>query len=192
MLIELAGMPCCGKTSNLQKYSLLFEAEIITNSLIQEELKLTCYSLNQEIKNFTSNNKNAKSYDALGQFLYYNCINIFDCVVGNSSSGLFEVPSFKKPTVNIGDRQKGRIKSNSVIDCEVNKKEILKAISRALSMNCDTIINPYGEGKSAEKIVSLLGTIDIKKIPLQKHLYYNVLEHQRHIGIIKKKVKYFW
>ena len=78
--------------------------------------------LNQEIKNFTSKNKNAKSYDALGQFLYYNCINIFDCVVGNSSSGLFEVPSFKKPTVNIGDRQKGRIKSNSVIDCEVNKK----------------------------------------------------------------------
>ena len=127
--------------------------------------------LNQEIKNFTSNNKNAKSYDALGQYLYYNCINIFDCVVGNSSSGLFEVPSFKKPTVNIGDRQKGRIKSNSVIDCEVDKKKILKAISRALSMNCDEIVNPYGEGKSAEKIVSLLETIDIKKIPLQKHFF---------------------
>ena len=91
-------------------------------------------------------------------------------MVGNSSSGLFEVPSFKKPTVNIGDRQKGRIKSNSVIDCEVNKRDI-KAISRALSMNCDKIVNPYGEGKSAEKIVSLLGTIDIKKIPLQKHFY---------------------
>ena len=127
--------------------------------------------LNHEIKNFTSNTKNAKFYDALGQYLYYNCINIFDCVVGNSSSGLFEVPSFKKPTVNIGDRQKGRIKSNSVIDCEVNKKKILKAISRALSMNCDDIVNPYGEGNSAKKIVSLLETIDIKKIPLQKHFY---------------------
>ena len=127
--------------------------------------------LNHEIKNFTSNTKNAKFYDALGQYLYYNCINIFDCVVGNSSSGLFEVPSFKKPTVNIGDRQKGRIKSNSVIDCEVNKKKILKAISRALSMNCDDIVNPYGEGNSAKKIVSLLETIDIKKIPLQKHFF---------------------
>ncbi len=127
--------------------------------------------LNHEIDHFTSKHKNAKSYDALGQYLYYNCINIFDCVVGNSSSGLFEVPSFKKPTVNIGDRQKGRIKSNSVIDCAVNKKEILKAISRALSMNCDNIVNPYGEGKSATKIVSLLETIDIKKISLQKHFY---------------------
>ena len=103
--------------------------------------------------------------------MYYNCINIFDCVVGNSSSGLFEVPSFKKPTVNIGDRQKGRMTSNSVIDCEVNKKKILQAISRALSMNLDNIVNPYGEGKSAEKIVSLLETINIKEIPLQKHFY---------------------
>ena len=92
-------------------------------------------------------------------------------MVGNSSSGLFEVPSFKKPTVNIGDRQKGRIKSNSVIDCEVNKKNILEAISRALSMNCEDIVNPYGEGKSAEKIVSVLENINIKKIPLQKHFY---------------------
>ena len=126
---------------------------------------------NQEIKYFTSKNKNAKSYDALGQYLYYNCINIFDCVVGNSSSGLFEVPSFKKPTINIGDRQKGRIKSKSVIDCEINKEKILKAISKALRMNCVSIVNPYGEGKSAEKIVSLLETIDIKKIPLQKHFF---------------------
>lgn len=127
--------------------------------------------LNQEIDYFTANNNNAKSYDALGQYLYYNCINIFDCVVGNSSSGLFEVPTFKKPTVNIGDRQKGRIKSNSVIDCKVNKKEILKAISRALSMNKENIVNPYGEGKSAKKIVSILENIDIKKISLQKHFY---------------------
>ena len=69
-----------------------------------------------------------------------------------------------KLTVNIGDRQKGRIKSTSVIDLKLIKK-ILKAISRALSMNCDEIVNPYGEGKSAEKIVSLLETIDIKKFP---------------------------
>ena len=73
--------------------------------------------------------------------------------------------------MNIGDRQKGRIKSNSVIDCEVNKKKILEAISRALSINCDDIVNPYGEGRSAEKIIALLETINIKKIPLQKHFY---------------------
>ena len=127
--------------------------------------------LNQEIEKFASKHDNVKSYDSLGQYLYYNCINIFDCVVGNSSSGLFEVPTFKKPTVNIGDRQKGRLKSKSVIDCRINKKDILKAISKALKMNCDEIINPYGEGKSAEKIVSLLENIDLKKISLQKHFY---------------------
>ena len=67
------------------------------------------------------------------------------------SSGLYEVPSFKKPTINIGDRQKGRIKSKSVIDCRIDKKEILIAISKALKMNCDEIVNPYGEGKSSKK-----------------------------------------
>ncbi len=127
--------------------------------------------LNQEIEKFSAKHDNVKSYDSLGQYLYYNCINIFDCVVGNSSSGLFEVPSFKKPTINIGDRQKGRIKSKSVIDCRINKKEILLAISKALKMNCDEIVNPYGEGKSSEKIVSLLENIDLQKIPLQKHFY---------------------
>ena len=127
--------------------------------------------LNQEIEKFSAKHDNVKSYDSLGQYLYYNCINIFDCVVGNSSSGLFEVPSFKKPTINIGDRQKGRIKSKSVIDCGINRKEILMAISKALKMNCDEIVNPYGEGKSSEKIVSLLENIDLQKIPLQKHFY---------------------
>jgi len=127
--------------------------------------------LKQEIEKFSAKHDNVKSYDSLGQYLYYNCINSFDCVVGNSSSGLFEVPSFKKPTINIGDRQKGRIKSKSVIDCGINRKEILMAISKALKMNCDEIVNPYGEGKSSEKIVSLLENIDLQKIPLQKHFY---------------------
>ena len=127
--------------------------------------------LNQEIDKFTAQNKNAKAFDALGQFLYYNCINTFDCVVGNSSSGLFEVPTFNKPTVNIGDRQKGRIRSKSVIDCGINRKEIVLAIKKALNMNCSNLINPYGNGDSSKKIVSLLEEIDFKKISLQKKFY---------------------
>tara|TARA_A100001388_G_scaffold192435_1_gene144945 strand:- start:484 stop:1623 length:1140 start_codon:yes stop_codon:yes gene_type:complete len=127
--------------------------------------------LNQEIDKFTSKNKNAKAFDALGQFLYYNCINNFDCVVGNSSSGLFEVPTFNKPTINIGDRQKGRMRSKSVIDCGINRKEILLAIKKALNMNCSNLINPYGDGESAKKIVSLIENIDFTKISLQKRFY---------------------
>ena len=140
---------------------------LITKSNADDEGRV----LNQEIENFVAKHKNTKSYDSLGQFLYYNCINCFDCVVGNSSSGLFEVPTFKKPSVNIGDRQKGRMKSESVIDCGINKKEIKKAIIKAFNMNCDKVVNPYGQGKSAEKIVSILENIDIKNISLQKHFY---------------------
>ena len=92
-------------------------------------------------------------------------------MVGNSSSGLFEVPTFNKPTVNIGDRQKGRIRSKSVIDCGINRKEIVLAIKKALNMNCSNLINPYGNGDSSKKIVSLLEHIDFKKISLQKKFY---------------------
>lgn len=127
--------------------------------------------LNKEIDKFILDHTNAKAYDALGQFLYYNCIKNFDCVVGNSSSGLFEVPTFKKPTVNIGSRQKGRIRSESVIDCDVNKEDIISSIKRALNLDCKKVINPYGEGKASDKIVSVLEKINIKKISLQKHFF---------------------
>ncbi len=127
--------------------------------------------LNQEIDKFTSKHKNAKAYDALGQFLYYNCITHFDCVVGNSSSGLFEVPTFKKPTVNIGDRQKGRIRSKSVIDCDIDKESIISSIKIALNLDCQNVLNPYGEGKASEKILSVLEKIDHKNISLQKHFF---------------------
>ena len=127
--------------------------------------------LNQEIDKFTAKNKNAKAYDALGQFLYYNCINIFDCVVGNSSSGLFEVPTFKKPTVNIGNRQKGRIRSKSVINCNIDKNEITNAILKAINMDCSDVVNPYGKGQSSKKIVSLLETINLEEVSLQKHFF---------------------
>ena len=92
-------------------------------------------------------------------------------MVGNSSSGLYEVPSFKKPTVNIGDRQKGRMSSKSVIDCRINKEEILTAIEKALKMDCSKVVNPYGDGQSAERIVSQIEHIDFKKLSLQKRFY---------------------
>ena len=127
--------------------------------------------LNKEIDKFIKNNKNAKAYDALGQFLYYNCINIFDCVVGNSSSGLFEVPTFKKPTVNIGDRQKGRTRSDSVIDCNIDKKEIISSVYKAINMDCSKVNNPYGGGQSSKQIVSLIENLNLKEISLQKHFF---------------------
>jgi UDP-N-acetylglucosamine 2-epimerase len=83
-----------------------------------------------------------------------------DAVIGNSSSGLTEVPTFGKGTVNIGDRQRGRLKAASVIDCEPEREAILAALrqldSPAFRTNLATVRNPYGEGGASEKIVQVL------------------------------------
>jgi UDP-N-acetylglucosamine 2-epimerase len=81
-------------------------------------------------------------------------------VLGNSSSGLIEAPSFKMPTVNIGDRQKGRLLADSVISCDANSESIIKAIELGLSnefqVKLESTINPYGEGNPSQQIVSTI------------------------------------
>ena len=98
----------------------------------------------------------------------------FDAVVGNSSSGLLEAPSFKIGTVNIGDRQKGRIKANSVIDCLANKRDIKKAIDKIYSKEFQTLLknvkNPYSGGKTSKKIVNILKKISLP-LPVKKEFY---------------------
>ncbi len=88
-----------------------------------------------------------------------------DMVVGNSSSGLLEVPTFKKATINIGDRQKGRIKARSVIDCLPIKKEILNSFKMALSKEFERVLqaveNPYGDGGASLKIKSIIKNINL-------------------------------
>ena len=85
------------------------------------------------IEDFVKNNPNSKSYTSLGQLNYLSCLKYIDGVIGNSSSGLLEVPSFKIGTINIGDRQRGRIKADSVIDCKPNEKSISQ-----LHINCSS------------------------------------------------------
>jgi GDP/UDP-N,N'-diacetylbacillosamine 2-epimerase (hydrolysing) len=119
-------------------------------------------ALIREIENFCSKYPNAKSYPSLGQQLYLSCIKHVDGVIGNSSSGLMEVPSFKKGTVNIGDRQRGRLKAASVIDCDPNKMAIQASIEQLFSskfqQSLGAAINPYGSGGASEKILSILET----------------------------------
>ena len=107
----------------------------------------------------------AKAYTSLGQLRYLSCLQFIDAVVGNSSSGLLEVPSFFKPTINIGDRQRGRIKASSVIDCEPNQVAIGAAIQKALSRDFQfrlaSTVNPYGIGGASEAIARI-----IEKTPL--------------------------
>ena len=133
--------------------------------------------INKMIDDYVSRNTHKSiAFVSLGQSRYMSALKHFDAVVGNSSSGLLEAPSFKIGTVNIGDRQKGRIKANSVIDCLANKREIKKAIDKIYSKEFQTLLknvkNPYSGGKTSKKIVNILKKISL---PLQvKKKFYDI------------------
>jgi GDP/UDP-N,N'-diacetylbacillosamine 2-epimerase (hydrolysing) len=130
------------------------------------------------IKEFVVNHSSACFFTSLGQLRYFSCIAQVDAVIGNSSSGLLEVPSFKKATINIGDRQRGRIQAESVINCEPSQQSIDKAIQKAYSKDFQAklkkITNPYEKKDSAKIILRLLKkcTRDPKK--LIKKSFYNL------------------
>jgi UDP-N-acetylglucosamine 2-epimerase len=91
-----------------------------------------------------------------------------DAVVGNSSSGLYETPSLGTPTVNIGDRQKGRLRAVSVLDCAARAADIERAIRAALELDCAGVVNPYGDGRSAERIAGTLASVGDFRALLRK------------------------
>ena len=110
----------------------------------------------------TENKRRVKAFNSLGQLRYLSAISHVDVVLGNSSSGLIEAPSFGVPTVNIGDRQKGRIKAETVIDCDPNSASIGNALQNAFSKKFRRSIkgveNPYGKGGASFKIKEILKT----------------------------------
>jgi UDP-hydrolysing UDP-N-acetyl-D-glucosamine 2-epimerase len=116
----------------------------------------------------------AKAFTSLGQRLYLSAVKHADAVIGNSSSGLMEVPVFKKPTVNIGDRQRGRLRASSVIDCGEREEEIAAAIGKALSRpfreSLKKVVSPYGEGNASAKIKSFLKQVSLDDV-LMKHFH---------------------
>ncbi|MBC7088479.1 MAG: UDP-N-acetylglucosamine 2-epimerase (hydrolyzing) [Tissierellales bacterium] len=132
--------------------------------------------INHIINEFVGEHSNAYLYDSLGRKLYLSTMKHAALIIGNSSSGIIEAPSFKVPTVNIGDRQKGRIFADSVINSTTQKEDIIKAIELALSNEfrekCLSTVNPYGDGNASirikEIIVKLLSNNSIK---LKKSFY---------------------
>ena len=130
--------------------------------------------IHSSILKFVKNKKNSFFFKSLGQKVYYSCCKYMTCMVGNSSSGLLEMPTFKKFTINIGDRQKGRIKAKSVINCKFNSQEIYKKINFVLKsknqLKIKNVKNPYGEGGATDKIISILEKVNLKDI-LNKRFY---------------------
>ena len=129
------------------------------------------------IKKFTLKHKNAYFFKSLGQVNYFSFLNQIDGMIGNSSSGLLEMPYFKKGTINIGTRQSGRLFSKSVINIKIKKSKIIQAVKRLLSTNFQknikNNINPYGNPGASDKIVKILKKIKTKKIVNKKFFDIN-------------------
>jgi len=131
--------------------------------------------INSMIDEYVSKNHDKSvGFTSLGQLRYLSALQYVDAMVGNSSSGLIEAPSFKIGTINIGDRQKGRIRADSVIDCCENKESILKAVKRLYSSEfqelLNTVKNPFGNGCSSMNIIKELKKINLENI-LKKSFY---------------------
>jgi GDP/UDP-N,N'-diacetylbacillosamine 2-epimerase (hydrolysing) len=131
--------------------------------------------INQMIDEYVAKNSHKSiGFTSLGQLRYLSALQFVDAVVGNSSSGLLEAPSFKIGTINVGDRQKGRIKAESVIDCKSNKLSILKAFDKLYSVefqkNLLNIQNLYGDVCSSKEIVEVLKKVNLDNI-LKKAFY---------------------
>ncbi|WP_026908878.1 UDP-N-acetylglucosamine 2-epimerase [Paucisalibacillus globulus] len=128
-------------------------------------------------KYVAKNNHKSISFVSMGQLKYLSALQYVDVIIGNSSSGLLEAPTFHKPTVNIGERQLGRIQAESVINSNPIKEDIIKSINLALSpkvtKNLPLIENPYENGDTSEKIImnikEFFNNINLKKS------FYNIM-----------------
>lgn len=131
--------------------------------------------INTMIDEYVSKNSHkAVAFTSLGQIRYLSALQFVDAVVGNSSSGLAEAPSYKIGTINIGDRQKGRLKASSIIDCEPNKKSIVHAFERLYSDEFQEGLkhtkNPYGDGMASKQIIEIIKKVDLSNV-LKKTFY---------------------
>ena len=131
----------------------------------------------KHIKKFINKNKfkNFLFFESLGSQIYLSTLKIADGVVGNSSSGISEAPFFGIGTVNIGDRQTGRFKTNSIINCNFKESSVVNSINKIMNNNfkkkIKIKINKYGNGNTAKKIVRKLLSFNFKKY--NKKVFYD-------------------
>ena len=130
--------------------------------------------INSMIDNYVYSHDNTIAFISMGQLNYLSALQFVDAVVGNSSSGLLEAPNFKIGTIDIGDRQRGRIKADSVISCPPDKKSINSALKKLYSKKFKNIVknvkNPYGKGGASKSIVNIIKNCNFNNI-LKKTFY---------------------
>jgi len=133
--------------------------------------------INKMIDEYVAKNpKKSVAFTSMGQLRYLSALQYVDVMVGNSSSGIAEAPSFKIATLDIGDRQKGRIKAKSVIEVGNSKDEIREGLKKAYSKEFKELLkdiqSPYGDGTSSKKIIKVLKEANLESI--LKKSFYNV------------------
>lgn len=159
-------------TARNQFQSLLDAVDELTNTNIiftKANSDTSGRIINSMIDEYVAANpKKSVGFTSLGQLRYLSALQYVDAVVGNSSSGLAEAPSFKIGTINIGDRQKGRIKAQSVIDCLPEKQSIITAFYKLYSEDFQeklkAVENPYGDGFASKKIIEKIKTLATDQI----------------------------
>jgi len=124
------------------------------------------------LESYISTRPNARAFDSLGSQVYLSLLSQVDALVGNSSSGLYEAPSFGIPTINIGVRQADRLRATSVFDSAPKGKAIVAAINKALRTDCSGTSNPYGDGRSAPRIVRTLAALVPRLQTTQKPFHW--------------------
>jgi GDP/UDP-N,N'-diacetylbacillosamine 2-epimerase (hydrolysing) len=162
----------------ISKKSASDQIQILLNALsLKKDINLIFTGVNTDpgsdeilraINLFVQSNSNAKYYPSLGQRLYLSTLLYCDGVVGNSSSGILEVPTLKKATLNIGNRQLGREMAASVINCELDSGLIAKSIDEIYSINFKAVLskalNPYGRGGASLKIYEEIKKSDLSNL----------------------------
>jgi len=138
--------------------------------------------INNMIDEYVKNhNDKAVCFTSLGQLRYLSALQYVDAMVGNSSSGLAEAPSFKIGTINIGDRQKGRIMADSVINCDNSfdaiKQSFTQLYSKEFNQKLANCKNPYGNGGASLEIKKLIKEIDLTNI--LKKIFYDLKKENK-------------
>jgi GDP/UDP-N,N'-diacetylbacillosamine 2-epimerase (hydrolysing) len=132
--------------------------------------------INEKIDRYVSENENCIAFTSLGVQRYLSCLKYAAIVIGNSSSGIVEAPSFGVPSINIGDRQKGRLQATSIINCNPLAADITEAINLSLTKQfvdqAKNTVNPYGSGNTSDNIIEVIKDFLYEdKIDLKKKFY---------------------
>jgi len=128
-------------------------------------------ALNNRIEAFVASRPNAIAVVSLGQLRYISLMNQVDLVVGNSSSGVLEAPSLGIPTVDIGDRQKGRERASSVFNAPPERNAIVEAVSKAAIRGRQPTVSPYGDGESSRRFADIIAAVPDFRELLRKGFY---------------------